>query len=111
MWKSQQDAVALSNVQKRHMQHTIAMGGHQRPRLGEDPHRGKHGDPHRGASEARDTRAEWATQEGKSGELLQNTNEEMNEDMKASFGRLLFGSLASRRRKLPGLNDPTDRRP
>lgn len=62
-------------------------------------------------TEARDTRAEWATQEGKSGELLQNTNEELNEDMKASFGRLLFGNLASRKRKLPGLSDPTDRRP
>lgn len=62
-------------------------------------------------TKARDARAEWATQEGKSGDLLQGTSDEMNEDMKASFGRLFFGSLASRKRKLPGLNEPTDRRP
>ncbi len=62
-------------------------------------------------TKARDMRAEWATQEGKSGDLLQGTSDEMNEDMKASFGRLFFGSLASRKRKLPGLNDPPGRRP
>jgi prephenate dehydrogenase len=61
-------------------------------------------------TKARDMRAEWATQEGKSGDLLQSTSDEMNEDMKGSFGRLLFGNLASRKRKLPGLNDPPDRR-
>lgn len=62
-------------------------------------------------TKARDMRAEWATQEGKSGDLLQSTSDEMNEDMKGSFGRLFFGSIASRKRKLPGLNDPPDRRP
>ena len=62
-------------------------------------------------TKARDARAEWATQEGKSGDLLQSTSDEMNEDMKSSFGRLFFGNLASRKRKLPGLNTPTDRRP
>ncbi len=56
-------------------------------------------------TQARDTRAEWATQEGKSGDLLQNTNEELNQDMKASFGRLFFGSLGNRKRNLPGVND------
>jgi prephenate dehydrogenase len=61
--------------------------------------------------QARDSRAEWSTQEGKSGELLQSTDEELNEDMKASFGRLFFGNIASRKRKLPGLNDPPSRRP
>jgi len=48
---------------------------------------------------ARDARAEWATQEGKSGELLQNTSEELNTDLKSSFGRMLFGGLGQRRDK------------
>jgi len=48
---------------------------------------------------ARDARAEWATQEGKSGDLLQNTSEELNTDLKSSFGRMLFGGLGQRRDK------------
>ncbi len=49
-------------------------------------------------TKARDARAEWATQEGKSGDLLQETNEELNQDLKSSFGRMFFGGLANRKR-------------
>ncbi len=56
---------------------------------------------------ARDARAEWATQEGKSGDLLQNTSEELNTDLKSSFGRMLFGGLGQRRDK----NDKNDKKP
>lgn len=61
-------------------------------------------------TQARDSRAEWATQEGKSSELLQDTSAELNEDMKSSFGRLFFGGLGTRRRNLPGMN-PSDKDP
>ncbi len=53
-------------------------------------------------TQARDARAEWSTQEGKSGELLQDTSEELRGDLKGSFGRMFFGGLAGRRR-------PTDK--
>lgn len=60
---------------------------------------------------ARDARAEWSTQEGKEGDLLQSTDEELNEDMKSSFGRLFLGGLAGRKR-IPGAtsNDRDPRR-
>lgn len=61
-------------------------------------------------TQARDTRAEWATQEGKSGDLLQNTDEELNENMKSSFGRLFFGNLATRKRNLPNPDNRDPRR-
>lgn len=57
-------------------------------------------------TKARDVRAEWATQEGKSGDLLQATNEDLNADLKSSFGRMLFGGLGSRKRPLPGEQGP-----
>lgn len=52
-------------------------------------------------TQARDARAEWATQEGKSGEMLQGTEEELSGELKGSFSRMFFGGLAGRRR-LPG---------
>ena len=61
-------------------------------------------------TQARDARAEWATQEGRDGDLLQNTDEELNADMKSSFSRLFFGGLANRKRAPAAPDDRDPRR-
>ena len=48
---------------------------------------------------ARDARAEWATQMDREGELVQDTDSELgNVSMSGQMGRMLFGSLMTRRR-------------
>ncbi|CAA9541684.1 MAG: Prephenate and/or arogenate dehydrogenase (unknown specificity)(EC [uncultured Thermomicrobiales bacterium] len=53
-------------------------------------------------TEARDARADWATQTGREGELLQATQDELGKTgIGDQMGRMLLGGLMGRRRTLP----------
>jgi len=53
-------------------------------------------------TDARDARAEWATQTGREGELLQSTQDELAKTgIGDQMGRMLLGGFAGRRRGLP----------
>ena len=50
-------------------------------------------------TEARDARAQWATQTDREGELVQDTDSELSDvSMSGQMGRMLFGGLMTRRR-------------
>jgi hypothetical protein len=57
-------------------------------------------------SEARDARAEWATQTTREGELLQGTAAELNpESVSDHMGRMFLGGFAKRLRTPPKRDD------
>jgi prephenate dehydrogenase len=63
-------------------------------------------------SEARDARAEWATQTTREGELLQGTAAELNpESVSDHMGRMFLGGFAKRLRTPPKRDDSSPRTP
>jgi prephenate dehydrogenase len=61
-------------------------------------------------SEARDARAEWATQTTREGELLQGTAAELNpESVSDHMGRMFLGGFAKRLRTPPKRDDSSPR--
>jgi prephenate dehydrogenase len=62
--------------------------------------------------EARDARAEWATAERRTGDLVQNTESEFgNISMTSQFNQMLFGSMLRRKPRLGTEDDEKKKRP